>query len=91
MADFFHAGKPLLTVMIQSPDPDRAIETVPKAIQAGAEAFAIQADKLKREFQNEVAYRRIFQAMQGFPIYATYYRNGKTPVKRMRNYREVGA
>ena len=81
MADFFCAGNPLLTVMIQSPDPDRAIATVRKAIPAGAEAFAIQADKLKREHQNPEAYKRIFQAMQGFPIYATYYRNGENTGK----------
>jgi 3-dehydroquinate dehydratase len=81
MADFFCAGNPLLTVMIQSPDPDRAIATVRKAIPAGAEAFAIQADKLKREHQNPEAYKRIFQAMQGFSIYATYYRNGENTGK----------
>lgn len=81
MVDFFHAARPLLTVMIQSPDPDRAIETVRKAIPAGAEAFGIQADKLRRTYQNEETYQRIFQAMQGFPTYATYYRNGENTGK----------
>ena len=68
--------KPLLTVMVQTPEADKAIDTIRKAIPAGAEAFGLQTCKLKPEYCNEYTYRRIFAAAEGRPVYVTSYRAG---------------
>lgn len=68
--------KPLLTVMVQTPEADTAIDMIQKAIPAGAEAFGLQTCRLKPEYCNEETYRRIFAAADGRPVYVTSYRAG---------------
>ena len=68
--------KPLLTVMIQTPEAEAAMDTMRKAISSGAEAFGLQTCRLKPEYCNEDTYRRIFSAAEGRPVYVTSYRAG---------------
>ena len=72
---FLHAKKPHLTVMIQKRTPGEILSTVQAAIPAGAEAFAIQIDQLRPEYRTEAIYRELFAAMDGRPVYVTYYRD----------------
>jgi len=74
---FLNAEKPLLTVMIQTPKPEYAIETAKSALSKGAEAFGLQACKLEFEYRNKETYRRIFDAMEDRPVYVTNYRTGR--------------
>jgi 3-dehydroquinate dehydratase len=79
---FLNCKKPLLTTMIQKRTPGEIIATMQKAIPAGAEAFGIQIDQLERQYHREEVYREIFAAMEGRPVYVTYYRgnqNGDRP------------
>ncbi|MBQ7935743.1 MAG: type I 3-dehydroquinate dehydratase [Clostridia bacterium] len=71
---FLCAEKPLLTVMIQTPSAEYAIDTVKKALQEGAEAFGLQTCRL--EDQSPETYGRIFSAMGEKPCYVTHYRHG---------------
>ena len=79
---FLHHDKPILTVMIQTHDPEHAIELAKKAIPAGADAFGLQVCQLPLEYHNPETYQRIFAAMEGKPVYVTNYRHtandGKT-------------
>ena len=68
--------KPLLTVMIQTPEAEAAMATMRKAISSGAEAFGLQTCRLKPEYRNETTYRHIFSAAEGRPVYVTSYRAG---------------
>ncbi|MBQ8814837.1 MAG: type I 3-dehydroquinate dehydratase [Lachnospiraceae bacterium] len=68
--------KPLLTVMVQTPEADAAIDTIRKAIPSGAEAFGLQTCRLKPEYCNEDTYRRIFAETRERPVYVTNYRYG---------------
>lgn len=43
----------------------------------GAEAFAIQIDQLEQKYHTEAVYRTIFDAMEGKPVYVTYYRGNR--------------
>lgn len=79
---FLNKEKPLLTVMIQTPKPEYAIETAEKALNKGAEAFGLQVCRLEAEYRNKETYRRIFDAMEDKPIYVTNYRGG------LNNYRK---
>jgi len=78
--NFLNSEKALLTTMVMSKDPDRAIEIVDIINGIGTDAFGIQIDQLPREFHNEDTYRRIFTAMGDHPIYATNYRKIQDPV-----------
>lgn len=71
---FLNSEKALLTTMVMSKDPNRAIEIVNIVNAVGTDAFGIQIDQLPREFHNEDTYRRIFEAMGEHPIYVTNYR-----------------
>ena len=73
---FLNHDHPLLTVMIQTESPENAIRTIHRAIPEGADAFGLQTCRLKHEFRNEAAYRRIFEEMEGRPSYVTNYRGG---------------
>ena len=75
---FLNSEKTLLTTMVMSKDPNRAIEIVDIINGIGTDAFGIQIDQLPLEFHNENTYKRIFETMGDHPIYATNYR--KNPV-----------
>lgn len=80
MFDF--SGKSVLTVMLQCATPETAIGRIRNANALGAEAYGLQVECLKREFQNEETYKRIISEANGRPVYTTCYRynenNGKS-------------
>ena len=71
---FLNQEKPLLTVMLQCETPEIAIGRIRNALYCGAEAFGLQVESLKKEYQNPETYKRIIGAMCGKPIYVTNYR-----------------
>jgi len=73
---FLNHDHPLMTVMIQTETPEHAIRTIHRAIPEGADAFGLQTCRLRHEFRNESALRRIFEEMEGRPSYVTNYRGG---------------
>lgn len=76
-ATFLHHKQPLLTTMIQKRTPGEMIDTMQKALPAGAEAFGLQIDQLEPKYHTEAVYREIFAAAEGKPIYVTYYRGNQ--------------
>lgn len=81
-ATFLNYRKPLLTVMLQCETPETAIGRIRNANMLGAEAYGLQVESLKPEYQNADTYKRIFAESEGRPFYTTYYRSknntGKT-------------
>ena len=79
---FLNRDIPMLTVMLQCETPEVAIGRIRNANALNADAFGLQAESLKPEYQNAETYRRLFAEMKGKPCYATYYRTannrGKT-------------
>ncbi|MDD6876463.1 MAG: type I 3-dehydroquinate dehydratase [Clostridiaceae bacterium] len=73
---FLNAEKPLLTLIFSENDPEEAIGTVRRGLADGAEAFCIQTCRLAPQYRNPEDYRRIFDAMEGRPVYVTNYRHG---------------
>ena len=79
---FLDRSHPLLTVMLQCETPAVAIGRIRNANMLGADAYGLQVESLKPEFQNPETYQRIFAEGKGRPFYVTYYRSksntGKT-------------
>lgn len=79
---FLNKEIPMLTVMLQCETPEVAIGRIRNANGLGADAFGLQVESLKREFQNPEVYKRLFAEMKGKPSYVTNYRmannSGKT-------------
>jgi len=71
---FLNHTNPLLTVMLQCQTPEVAISRIRNANCLGADAYGLQVESLKPEFQNTDTYKRIFAEMQGRPCYVTNYR-----------------
>ena len=76
MRSFLSFEKPPVCVMIAQKDPEKVLETEKKALLAGAEAFGIQAEKLRKKDQNASVYRSFVEEAGGAPLYATFYRRG---------------
>lgn len=74
---FLNHDKPLLCAMIQCATPDDCCEKIRLSLEAGAEAIAIQLDRLKRDLRSAADLKRIFSACAGKPIYVTSYRTGE--------------
>ena len=78
----FVGEKPILTVMLQCRTPERAIELIRKANKEGADAYGLQVEVLKPEYQSPAVVKSIIDEMQGRPVYLTNYRSssniGKT-------------
>ena len=72
---FVNNEKPLLTVMLQCETPEVAMGRIEKALPLGAEAFGLQVESLRPEYQNAETIRMIFDSMQGKPVYVTNYRS----------------
>ena len=81
-SSFLNQEKSILTVMLQCETPEIAIGRIRNANAQGAEAFGLQVESLKPEYQTPEVIKRIFSEMEGKPIYVTNYRsannNGKT-------------
>lgn len=79
---FLNKSNSMLTVMLQCETPEVAIARIRNANGLGADAFGLQVESLKPQFQNPDVYKRIFAEMKGKPSYVTNYRmvnnSGKT-------------
>ncbi len=79
---FLNCKDPLLTVMLQCETPETAIGRIRNANCLGADAYGLQVESLKPEYQNPDTYQRIIGEMNGRPCYVTNYRkdnnSGKT-------------
>lgn len=71
---FLNHDHALLCAMILCETPEECIRKIQKSLDAGAEAFGIQLDHLRREYRNRETLAEIFSACAGRPIYATSYR-----------------
>ena len=71
---FLNHNNPLLTVMLQCEAPETAIGRIRNANCLGADAYGLQVESLKPEYQNPDTYKRIFAEMSGRPCYVTNYR-----------------
>lgn len=77
MNTFLNQDQPMLTVMLQCETPETAIGRIRNANQLGADAYGLQVESLKREYQTPETYQRILKEAQGRPIYATFYRGAQ--------------
>ena len=79
---FLGRQQPMLTVILQCENPETAIGRIRNANMLGADAYGLQVESLKPEYQNPETYKRIFKEMKHRPSYVTYYRGksnaGKT-------------
>jgi len=71
---FLNHNHPLFTVMLQCENPETAIGRIRNANCLGADAYGLQVESLKSEYQNVDVYKRIFAEMKGKPCYVTNYR-----------------
>ena len=82
MENKFLTRQDMLTVILQCDNLDTAIGRIRNANMLGADAYGLQVESLKPEFQNPETYQRIFAEGKGRPFYVTYYRSksntGKT-------------
>ncbi len=82
MENKFLTRQDMLTVILQCDNPDTAIGRIRNANMLGADAYGLQVESLKPEFQNPAVYKKIFSEGKGRPFYVTYYRgkhnSGKT-------------
>lgn len=78
----FLTRKEMLTVILQCETPETAIGRIRNANHLGADAYGLQVESLKPEYQNPAVYKKIFSEGKGRPFYVTYYRGkhntGKT-------------
>jgi len=82
MQSTFLTNQAMLTVILQCETPETAIGRIRNANMLGADAYGLQVESLKPEYQNPDTYKRIFAEGKGRPFYVTYYRgkhnSGKT-------------
>lgn len=82
MENKFLTRRDMLTVILQCDNPKIAIGRIRNANMLGADAYGLQVESLKPEFQNPETYKKIFAEGKGRPFYVTYYRGkynvGKT-------------
>ena len=71
---FLDHDRPLLTVMLQCEMPEVAIGRIRNANCLGADAYGLQVESLKPEYQNPDTYKKLFASMKGRPCYVTNYR-----------------
>ena len=74
MRDFLRGREDLLTVILQCETPEVAIGRIRNANGLGADAYGLQVESLKEEFQTPEVYQRIFNEGKGRPFYVTNYR-----------------
>ena len=71
---FLNHDRALLTVMLQFETPEAAAEHIQNGLRLGGEAFGLQVESLRPEFQNKETYQKLFTQMEGRPSYVTNYR-----------------
>ena len=77
---FLDCDKKTLTVMVQAATPDRVKELIDKSTPLGAEAFGIQFERIKNEYQNKKTYKELFSYTDK-PTYVTNYRSWENSEK----------
>lgn len=71
---FLNHSNPMLTVMLQCATPEAAITKIRNANCLGADAYGLQVETLRPEFQNPDTFKRLFTEMKNKPCYVTNYR-----------------
>ncbi len=71
---FLNHSNPLLTVMLQCATPEAAISKIRNSNCLGADAYGLQVETLRPEFQNPDTFKRLFGEMKNRPCYVTNYR-----------------
>ena len=74
MASFLNHEKALLTVMLQCETPETAIGKIRNANCMGAEAYGLQVESLRPEYQDPEVFKKLFSEGKGRPFYVTNYR-----------------
>lgn len=75
MGKFLYKNDAIVTVMVQSDEPDGIKALMDKAAHSGAEAFGVQTETLSPEFKTEKVLRGLF-SYKSVPTYVTNYRYG---------------
>lgn len=75
MGKFLYKNDAIVTVMVQSDEPDGIKALMDKAAPSGAEAFGMQIEALRPEFKTEKVLRDLF-SYKSVPTYVTNYRYG---------------
>ena len=75
MGKFLYKNDAIVTVMVQSDEPDGIKALMDKAAPSGAEAFGVQTETLRPEFKTEKVLRGLF-SYKSVPTYVTNYRYG---------------
>lgn len=75
MGKFLYKNDAIVTVMVQSDEPDGIKALMDKAAPSGAEAFGVQTETLSPEFKTEKVLRGLF-SYKSVPTYVTNYRYG---------------
>ena len=75
MGKFLYKNDAIVTVMVQSDEPDGIKALMDKAAPSGAEAFGMQIEALRPEFKTEKVLRGLF-SYKSVPTYVTNYRYG---------------
>lgn len=75
MGKFLYKNDAIVTVMVQSDEPDGIKALMDKAAPSGAEAFGVQLEALRPEFKTEKVLRGLF-SYKSVPTYVTNYRYG---------------
>jgi len=78
---FLGHERPLITCMVQADNPDRAIELATLGNESGCDAFGFQFEVMPNEYRTEQTIRKIFDAMNGKPVYVTNYRSKQNTKK----------
>lgn len=81
MAVFLNQDRPVLTVMLQCRTPETAMGRIRNANCLGADAYGLQVESLLAEYQTPETYKKVFEQMNGRPVYVTNYRSGQNAGK----------
>ena len=78
---FLEFEKPLLTVMIQTPNPETAKRRIRASLAEGIDAFGLQMESFPPEYHTPQFYGELIEEMKGCPVYVTNYRSGRNKGK----------
>lgn len=73
---FLVQGRPTVTAMLKSDNPDGILAEIQELRKIGVDTFGLQIDYLKPEYRKTEYLKKIFSVMDGTPCYVTNYRGG---------------
>lgn len=73
---FLVQGRPTVTAMLKSDNPDGILAEIQELRKIGVDTFGLQIDYLKPEYRKTEYLKKIFSTMDGTPCYVTNYRGG---------------